>query len=221
MDAEPESNRWRLVDPRRPARLDGADVVDHLRRSGRWRRDDGCGAHRVRVGEQGQRFSGEQWRMSGEVDQGGDALDQRGGRRTRVDPAVVGVATWCPRGGLHRVAVDFGSRGEVADAVKDPGRAIEMGGGDGGAIGGRQPPGHPRRFSDHLEGRVGIGAKGFGHHDGAFVGSSYAPETLRRQQLHPLQEVPIGHALDGGQRIEREGESGGGVAGAIEPFDAG
>ena len=61
----------------------------------------------------------------------------------------------------------------------------------------------------------------FGHHDGAFVGSPDASEALRRQQLHPLEEVPIGHVLDSGQRIECEGESGGGVAGAIEPFDAG
>ena len=43
-------------------------------------RDDADVQGGVGVGDQGQGFSGEQWRMSGEVDERGDALGVSGGR---------------------------------------------------------------------------------------------------------------------------------------------
>jgi hypothetical protein len=223
MHADPDANRHNRRDLRGAARLGCAKAVDRLGLARRRGGHDHPVTRRVRIGEQGERFGGQERWMRGEVDQGGNPLNERGGRRTQVDLTSVGFRSAATRhvGVFLGVAFDFGSRREVADAVKDPSRAIEMRGGDGGAVGSGQPSRDARRFGDHLERGIGIGPEGVGHHVGALVGSSHAAETLRRQELHPLQQIPIGHPLDGGQGVQCEGQAAGSVAGAVEPFDAG
>ena len=118
------------------------------------------------------------------------------------------------------IALDFGAGGEVTDAVEDARGTVEVAGGGRGIIVCGQATGHPRGFGHHLQRRVGVGGHGGGHQPRALTGAANESKAFGGEQLHPFEQVSVGHALDSGNGVHGDGDAGVRLAGAIEPLHA-
>lgn len=118
------------------------------------------------------------------------------------------------------VALDLGAGGEVADAVKDARSAIEMTGGGQRTIAHGQATGHPRRFGHHFQRWVWVGGDCRRHEARAFAGAANATQAFSGEQLHPFEQVVVGHALDSGDGVDGDGDAGLRLVCAIEPLHA-
>ncbi len=161
--------------------------------------EDGLAAG-ARVGEEVEHFQAEQGRVRGQEGDGGRGFD---------DASRSARSAWCRRrSGADATeagaALDVGAGGALPDGVEDAHRAREVGAGGVGVVDG-EAAGDAGGLGDQFQRRVGILAHGPGEQGGAVERPPAGAEGLGGGELHPLEEVAVGHALDARQRLLRQG----------------
>ena len=134
--------------------------------------------------------------------------------------AAVRVVSTTSRAIQAGAALDVGAGGALPDGVEDAHRSGEVGAGGVAVVGG-EAAGDAGGFGDQFQRRIGVLAHGPGEEGGAVERASAGAERFGGGELHALEQVAIGHALDARQCLLREA---GGFRGAValqEPFDAG
>ena len=178
--------------------------------------EEGVGAGAA-LSQQGQRFGAEQRRVLGQVGQRGGGFDRaRGGHgAARVAPGEAGRSPgWQSREASREVA-----RGPVAKRIEDADGAREMVVRGAAVIDG-EAAGHARGLGDDVQGGVGVLVEGGGEERRAVERPAAGAEGLGGDELHPDEEVAIGHALDVRQGAFRGREGFVGAVGAEQPADA-